>query len=151
MILQVYTQCSYFKFNPKLSGIFTSTRYINQQLQGGVPAHLRNVLYGSYISALNYPKTYSCYAAMYKRSADVQKKYTVDGERFAGLNIRGFSAIEVFAEIFSRCLGHKQCISTHYLVELKRGTYIHRKTSAVLLKTVKTAKFSPANLSPFTV
>ena len=41
---------------------------------------------------------------------------TVDGERFAGLNIRGFSAIEVFAEIISRCLGHKQCITTHYLV-----------------------------------
>ena len=43
-------------------------------------------------------------------------RYTVDGERFAGLNIRSFSAIKVFAEIFSRYLGHKQCISTHYLV-----------------------------------
>ena len=43
-------------------------------------------------------------------------KYTIGGERFTGLNIRGFSAIEVFAEIFSRCLDHKQCISTHYLV-----------------------------------
>ena len=32
---------------------------------------------------------------------------TVDGERFAGLNIRSFSAIKVFAEIFSCCLGHK--------------------------------------------
>ena len=42
--------------------------------------------------------------------------YTVDGERFAGLNFRGFSAIEVFTEIFLCCLGHKQCISTHYLV-----------------------------------
>ena len=41
---------------------------------------------------------------------------SVDGERFAGLNIRGFSAIKVFAELFSYCLGHKQCISTHYLV-----------------------------------
>ena len=44
------------------------------------------------------------------------KSTTVDGERFAGLNIRGFNAIEVFAEIFSRCLDHEQCISTHYLV-----------------------------------
>ena len=35
------------------------------------------------------------------------KQYTVDGESFAGLNICGFSDIEVFAEIFSRCLGHK--------------------------------------------
>ena len=42
--------------------------------------------------------------------------YTVDGERFAGLNIRSFSAIEVFAEIFLHCLGHKQCISTHYFI-----------------------------------
>ena len=60
-----------------------------------------------------------------------------DGERFTGLNIRGFSAIEVFAEIFLRCLGHMHCISTHYLVYLKSGTYIHGKTFTVLLKTVK--------------
>ena len=33
--------------------------------------------------------------------------YTVDGERFAGLNIRGFSAIKIFTEILPRCLGHK--------------------------------------------
>ena len=33
--------------------------------------------------------------------------YTVDGERFTGLNIHGFSTIEVFTEIFSHCLGHK--------------------------------------------
>ena len=33
--------------------------------------------------------------------------HTVDGERFAGLNIRGFSAIEVITEILSRCLGYK--------------------------------------------
>ena len=33
--------------------------------------------------------------------------YTVDRKRFAGLSIRSFSAIKVFAEIFSRCLGHK--------------------------------------------
>ena len=32
---------------------------------------------------------------------------TVDGERFARLNIRGSRAIEVFAEIFLCCLGHK--------------------------------------------
>ena len=65
---------------------------------------------------------------------------TVDRERFAGLNIRGFSAIEVFAEIFSCFLGHKQCASTYYLVQLKRGNYIHGKTFAVLLKTVKSMK-----------
>ena len=33
--------------------------------------------------------------------------HTVDGERFTGLNIRGFSAIKVFAEILLHCLGHK--------------------------------------------
>ena len=32
---------------------------------------------------------------------------TVDGKRFAGLNIRDFSAIEVFMEILSHSLGHK--------------------------------------------
>ena len=32
---------------------------------------------------------------------------TIDGGRFAGLNIRSFSAIKVFTEILSRCLGHK--------------------------------------------
>ena len=32
---------------------------------------------------------------------------TVDGERFAGLNIRGFCAIKVFTEILSCCLDHK--------------------------------------------
>ena len=32
---------------------------------------------------------------------------TVDVERFAGLNVHGFSFIKVFAEILSRCLGQK--------------------------------------------
>ena len=32
---------------------------------------------------------------------------TVHGERFPGLNIRCFSAIEIFTEILSHCLGHK--------------------------------------------
>ena len=32
---------------------------------------------------------------------------TIDGERFAGLNIRGFSTIKVFMEILLCCLGHK--------------------------------------------
>ena len=33
--------------------------------------------------------------------------YTVDGEIFAGVNIRSFSAIKVFTEILLHCLGHK--------------------------------------------
>ena len=46
--------------------------------------------------------------------------YTVDGERFAGLNIRGFSAIEVFAEIFSIfsvCLGHKYSLFSIIIIK----------------------------------
>ena len=59
--------------------------------------------------------------------------FTVDGERFVGLNICSFSAIKVFTEIFLH-------ISAHYLVQLKRGTYIHGKSFAVLLKIVKNVK-----------
>ena len=36
-----------------------------------------------------------------------KESVTVDGERFTGLNIHGFSIIKVFVEIFSHCLGHK--------------------------------------------
>ena len=32
---------------------------------------------------------------------------TVNGERFAGLNVRVFNTIEVFVEILLRCLGRK--------------------------------------------
>ena len=32
---------------------------------------------------------------------------TIDGERFAGLNVRVFNSIEVFTEILSCCLGQK--------------------------------------------
>ena len=48
---------------------------------------------------------------------------TVDGERFAGLNIHGFSTIKVFMEIFSHCLGHKyslfSIIKARYLYSWK--------------------------------
>ena len=40
------------------------------------------------------------------------KGYTVDGEKFTGLNIHGFSAIKVFTEILLRCLGHKCLLYT---------------------------------------
>ena len=33
--------------------------------------------------------------------------YTIDGERFAGLNVHVFNPIEVFVEILLRCLGQK--------------------------------------------
>ena len=32
---------------------------------------------------------------------------TINGERFAGLNIRGFSPMKFFTGIFSRCLGQR--------------------------------------------
>ena len=34
-------------------------------------------------------------------------KFTIDKERFSGINICSFSAIKVFTEILSHCLGHK--------------------------------------------
>ena len=66
---------------------------------------------------------------------------TVNGERFAGLNICCFSAIEVFMEILSRCLGHKE--GRLYSQKSLCGTPENCE------KHVR--KFSPANLSPFMV
>ena len=59
--------------------------------------------------------------------------YTIDVEKFAGLNVHGFNPTEVFMEILSDCLGQKSLL-------VKRGAYIHGKKSAVLLKTTKTVK-----------
>ena len=53
-----------------------------------------------------------------------------------------------FSQIYFRIA---LAISAHYLAQLKRGAYIHRKTFTVLLKPWKIWKFSPANLSPLTV
>ena len=61
---------------------------------------------------------------------------TIDRERFAGLNICDFSAIEVFMEILSHSLGHKCSLFSI----IKERCLNSRKTFAVLLKTVKTAK-----------
>ena len=60
-------------------------------------------------------------------------KYTVNGERFAGLNFCGFNPTEVFTEILSRFLSQK-CLL------LMSSTYIHGKTFAVLLIAAKTVK-----------
>ena len=62
--------------------------------------------------------------------------YTIDVERFVGINIRGFSLIEVFVEYFCVALA----ISAQYLVLLQRDAYIHGKAFAVLLKTVNNVK-----------
>ena len=44
--------------------------------------------------------------------SNLMNSNTVDGKRFAWLNIHGFSAIKVFAEIICVTLA----MSTHYLV-----------------------------------
>ena len=55
---------------------------------------------------------------------------TVHGERFPGLNIHGSVPLK-FLQIYFRIA---LAISAHYLAQLKRGGYIHRKTFTVLLK-----------------
>ena len=62
--------------------------------------------------------------------SDNFKLYTEDEERFAGLNIRGFSTIEIFVEIFSRCLGHKYSL---FRIIKERHLY-SRKTFCNTLK-----------------
>ena len=52
-------------------------------------------------------------------------KDTVDGERFAGLNIRIFSTIKVFAEIFSHCLGHKHLL----LLSIIKERHLHSQNN----------------------
>ena len=61
---------------------------------------------------------------------------TVDWERFTGLNIRSFSAIEVFMKILSHFLSHKCSLFS----TIKESTYIHGKTFVILLKAIKMQK-----------
>ena len=74
----------------------------------------------------------------------INKVGTVDGERFTGLNIRGFSAIEVFMEIVLRCLGHKCSL---FSTIKERRLYSWKNFRG----TPKNHKFCPGNLSPFMV
>ena len=62
--------------------------------------------------------------------------YTVDGERFAGLNIHGFSAIKVFVEIFSHFLGHRYSL---FSINKERHLY-SRKNFCGIPETMKNAK-----------
>ena len=41
----------------------------------------------------------------YDRFRKATLPYTVNGERFAGLNIRGFSPMKFFTEMVLQCLG----------------------------------------------
>ena len=44
---------------------------------------------------------------------DTEVQHTVDVERFAGLNIRGFSSMKFFTEILSWCIGHQCSLLTY--------------------------------------
>ena len=55
---------------------------------------------------------------------------TVNGERFAGLNIHGFGPIRFFTEIFLQCLG-QQCLLFKYSWENFCGTLKNHKTVKV--------------------
>ena len=72
---------------------------------------------------------------------------TVDGGRFAWLK----STVSVPSKFSRKYFRVALAISAHNLVQLKRVTHIHGKTFAILLKTIKMWKFSPANLSLFMV
>ena len=68
-----------------------------------------------------------------KTNADSTQQYTVDVERFAGLSIHSFNLIEVFAEIFTCCLGQK-CL----LVSINKERCLYsRKNFPNTLETVK--------------
>ena len=73
------------------------------------------------------------YTVYYKWGLTYVLCRNTDMEKLAGLNFRSFNPTEIFAEIPLRFLSQK-CLL------LKRGTYIHGKTFAVLLKTAKTVK-----------
>ena len=74
---------------------------------------------------------------------------TVNVEGFAGLNFHRFKPNKVFAEKLLQCLMFKVILfKQHHYMNL---VYIHGKTFTVLFKTAKTVKFSPVNLSTFTV
>ena len=80
-----------------------------------------------YIHSEHVGKLYTCKLTWW------MIKKTVEGERFAGLNIHGVRTIEVFMEIFSRCLGHKyslfSIIQERHLYSRKhfRGTPVNRE------------------------
>ena len=58
------------------------------------------------------------------------QQYAVGVKKLTGLNFCGFNPTEVFTETVSHFFSQK-CLL------LKRGAYIHEKTFAVLLKTMK--------------
>ena len=55
-------------------------------------------------------KLYKCRLHLYYSALITN---TINGERFAGLNIRGFSCMKFFTEIVSQCICH-QCLLFTY-------------------------------------
>ena len=81
---------------------------------------------------------------------NTDKYGTIDGEKFAGLNVHFFNPIEVFAEILSLCLGQKSLL---FSTIKERHLYSWENFCSTLEnhEKWKTRMFSPANLSQFTV
>ena len=83
----------------------------------------------------------------YTTNNDYSTWYTVDVERFTGLNIRSFNPPKVFAEILLRCLG-QNCLLLHIIKE--RCLYSWKNFHGIL-EIMKTVKVILGNLSMFTV
>ena len=66
---------------------------------------------------------------------------TIYVERFAGLNIRGFSPMKFFAEIILRHIGHQCLLFTYSKKFMGKLSWYFQKPQ----------KFSSGNLSSFTV
>ena len=62
-------------------------------------------------------------------SHDPYMIYTVNVERFAGLNICGFSPLKIFVGILSQCLS-QQCLLFKYSWENFSGTLKHCESLA---------------------
>ena len=70
------------------------------------------------------------------------------GERFTGLNIRGFSAIKVFMEIFSRFLGHKYSL---FSIVKERCLYSRKNFHGTPENREKCESLAQRIFPPFTV
>ena len=87
-----------------------------------------------------------CYSDCWQEHVNIQL-ITVNGERFAGLNFRGFHSMKFSRENFRCTLRLK-----HSNNAIIRSLHIFtEKLSRYSSKPRKPRKFSPANLSPFTV
>ena len=75
--------------------------------------------------------------------------YTVNRERFTGINIRGFSSMKFFMEILLRCIGHYWPLiighfCVHYLTKAKNS----RENFCGKLKNHKTTNVQPSESFP---